>query len=92
MVKPVRKSNIIAKDIGDETLLYSAEEEAIHVLNPTAKLVWDLCDGEHAVGDMEQAIRTSFSVTDEHDVTGDVRQTLEVFAAKGLLQEKGVIE
>jgi len=86
MVKSVHKPGIIAKDIGGETLLYSAEEEAVHVLNPTAKFIWDLCDGEHAVEDMEQAIRESFSLPGEQDVTGDIQQTLELFAAKGLLQ------
>lgn len=85
--RPVRKLGITAKDIGGETLLYSAAEEAIHILNPTAQLVWELCDGEHSMEDMEQAIRASFAVADEHDVTGDIRRTLEVFADKGLLQK-----
>jgi hypothetical protein len=85
MMKPIRKPGITAQDVGDETLLYTAEEEAIHVLNPTAKLVWELCDGEHTVASMEQAIRANFSVTGEHDVGRDVRRTLEVFAEKGLL-------
>jgi hypothetical protein len=84
--RPVRKPGITAKDIGGETLLYSAEEEAIHILNPTAQLIWELCDGEHTVEDMEQAIRTSFSVADENDVSGDIWRTLEVFVGKGLLQ------
>jgi hypothetical protein len=85
MMKPIRKPDITARDVGGETLLYSAEEKAIHVLNPTARLVWELCDGEHTVASMEQAIRANFSVTSEHDVTGDIRRTLETFAEKGLL-------
>jgi hypothetical protein len=85
--RPVRKPGITVKDIGGETLLYSANEEAIHILNPTAQLIWELCDGEHTVEDMEQAIRANFSVAIEHDVTGDIRRTLEVFAGKGLLKE-----
>jgi hypothetical protein len=85
MMKPVRKPGIAAKNIGGETLLYSAEEEAIHVLNPTAELIWELCDGEHTVASMEQAIRASYSVPDGHDVSGDIRRTLGIFAAKGLL-------
>jgi hypothetical protein len=86
MMKPVRKAGITAKGIGDETLLCSAKEEAVHVLNPTAKLIWELCDGEHTVADMEQAIRASFSVADEQDVSKDVQRTLDVFADKGLLR------
>lgn len=85
--RPIRKPGITVKDIGGETLLYSADEEAIHILNPTAQLIWELCDGEHTVEDMERAIRASFSVADEHDVVGDIRETLELFASKGLLKE-----
>ena len=85
MMKPVRKSGITAKNIGDETLLCSAKEEAVHVLNPTATLIWELCDGQHTVADMEQAIRASFSVADEQDVGKDVQRTLDVFTSKGLL-------
>jgi hypothetical protein len=84
MMKPIRKPGITARNIGGETLLYSAEEEAIHVLNPAAELLWELCDGEHTVASMEQAIRANFSVTGERDVAGDIRRTLEVFATKGL--------
>jgi len=83
--RPVRTPGIIAQDVGEETLLYSAEGEAIHVLNPTAELIWELCDGEHTVASMEQAIRVSYSVPDGHDVSGDIRRTLGMFAAKGLL-------
>jgi hypothetical protein len=85
MMKPVRKPGITARNIGGETLLYSAEEEAIHVINPTAELIWELCDGEHTVASIEQAIRASYSVPDGHDVSGDIRRTLGIFAAKGLL-------
>jgi hypothetical protein len=84
--KPVRKPGIIVQDIGGEMLLYSAEGKAVHVLNPTAKRIWDLCDGGHTAEDMEQALRASFSIAAERDVAGDLQRTLEVFAAKGLLQ------
>jgi hypothetical protein len=85
MMKPVRKPGITARNIGDEILLCGAEEEAIHVLNATAGLIWELCDGEHTIADMERAIRTSFSVVNEKDVRRDVVQTLDVLADKGLL-------
>lgn len=85
--RPVRKPGITVKDIGGETLLHSTEEEAIHILNPTAQLIWELCDGEHTVKDMEQVVKARFSVADEHDVAGDIRRTLEAFANKGLLKK-----
>lgn len=85
ITKPVRKEGIFIQDIGRETLLYSDKEKLIHVLNPAAKLIWELCDGTHTVEDMESAIRESFSLSREHDVIGDIQRTLEVFAQKGMI-------
>jgi hypothetical protein len=85
-VKPIRKPGILFKDIGNERLLYSVEGKEIHALNPTAKLIWELCDGGHSCEDMEQAIRAKFAVHDKHDVIGDIKKTLEVLGRKGLLE------
>jgi len=85
MEKPIRSADIIMKDIGGETLLHNSNDKAIHVLNPTAQLIWEMCDGQHTPAEMEQPIRANFSVPDEHDVLGDIQQTLETFTAKGLL-------
>ena len=85
--KPVRKQGIVIQDIGRETLLYSAEGKTIHVLNPTAKVIWDLCDGAHTIEDMEHEIRSSFSFSREHNVIEDVKRTLGIFKDKGILDK-----
>ena len=88
ITKPVRKKSVMIQDIGRETLLYSAEGKAIHVLNPTAKLIWELCDGGHTIEEMEQVIRTRFSIPDNHNVAEDIQHTLEVFVTKGIVEKK----
>lgn len=85
--KPVCKKGITGKDIGGEILLYDLDGDAIHTLNPTAQVIWELCDGEHSVEDMRRSIKASFRVDDNHDVSEDIRRTLEHFQAKGLLQD-----
>ena len=85
---PIRNSDILLQEAGEETLLYSPEGRAVHVLNPTARFVWDRCDGQHSVGDLAQALREQFSVAPVHDLEGDVRRTLETFAEKRLLLEQ----
>lgn len=84
--RPVRTPGIIARDMGGETMLYGADEKAVHVLNETAKLIWDLCDGAHSLEDMQRVIRTHFAVPEQHDVIGDIQRILAIFANKGLLQ------
>jgi len=77
---------LIRQDMGDELLLYDSERETIHTLNPTARLIWELCDGTHTIEDMEQAIRAHFAVSDGHDVSEDIQEILKTFATKGLLK------
>ena len=84
--KPNRNTNLIMKNLGDETILYDPAQKAVHVLNPTAQIVWELCDGEHNIDDMEQALRSKFSVPADHDVKADILQTLETFAAKHMIE------
>ena len=84
--KPVCKPGLMVKDIGDGVLLYSISEDVIHILNPAAQLIWELCDGTHTPMDMEQAIRANFPVPVEYDVGQDIRRLLDVFTNKGLLQ------
>ncbi len=85
--KPVRKPCIFVQDIGREVLLYSAQEKVFHILNPTAKIIWELCDGKHTIEDMEQVIRAKFSFSNGHDVMKDIQQTLQTFVGKGVLEK-----
>ena len=87
-IKPLRKQDIITKVVGNETILYSSGKRVIHVLNHTAKLVWELCDGSHSIEDMERAMRAKFSFSAECDVEKDVREMLDDFAKTGVLEEK----
>jgi hypothetical protein len=84
-LKPLRQTGIVIRDIGGETMLYRSDGKAVHVLNPTAQLIWELCDGAHTPADMEQVIRSHFAVPADASVLGDVEKTLAVFAEQGLL-------
>ena len=83
---PKSKSHILIKEMGHEAILYSDEDEAIHVLNPTARRIWVLCDGQHDVEAIERDLREKFQVPEEHDVRTDVLFTLESFQKKNLLE------
>ena len=85
--KPVRKQGLIVQDMGRESLLYSAEGKVIHVLNLTAKLIWELCDGTHTVNDMERKLRMNFSTSKEHNVVEDIKRTLDLFVSKEIIDK-----
>jgi hypothetical protein len=86
--KPIKKKEILVKDLGKETLLYAASGKEIHVLNPTAQMIWELCDGEHTPTDMEKRVRSKFSIPEGRNVLEDVLKTLSSFEEKGLLSNK----
>jgi hypothetical protein len=83
--KPQRKPEIMANDLGEQMALYSVEGKAVHVLNPTARLIWDLCDGEHSLEEIEAAIRSSFAVPEGQDVQADIQRTVKELSDKNLL-------
>ena len=86
--KPTRKSGLRNENIGNEAVLYNSDQKAIHVLNSTAQVIWELCDGDHTLEDIEQEIRKRFTVPEGYDVISDVRQTLAIFAEKDILEQR----
>lgn len=86
--KPKRKTDWAQLDLGDEAILYTSTAEEIHLLNPTARVIWELCDGEHTLEDMAQALQSAFAVPEGTDLMADVARVLQTFATKGLLSSE----
>lgn len=90
---PLRNPQVQFLEMGNEWLLYSPDQKAVHVLNRTARLIWDLCDGQHPLDQIVQSVREQFSVPQQVDLARDVRQTVDQFASKQLVTAaEGVIE
>jgi hypothetical protein len=77
---------LTAQDLGPELMLYDSRHDEVHILNDTAKIVWEgLVAGkseEQIVGDL----RVRFSIADGDEVLSDVRMLIATFRAKGLLK------
>ena len=85
IINPQRRTDIFVEGSQDEAMLYHPESDELHVLNPTARLIWDLCDGTHSMDDMVNQVRVAFRVPAHVNLQHDVEQTLNEFAQKGLL-------
>lgn len=83
---PLRRDDLVITEVYNQLMLYSVEQGAVHVLNLSAKQIWDLCDGTHSSEQMAEALAAAFSVPDGRDLQADVAATLAVFSEKGLLQ------
>lgn len=77
---------IIAKEQESELMLYDTEEDAVHVLNPTARLVYHLHKKGKTLTEIEQEMRNSFQVDDSLDLRGDVMRCVEELQKKGLIE------
>lgn len=84
--KPMKKSNVHARKLGSEWLLYEAETEKLHVLNPTAEFVWRLCDGSRDIEDIKNEMRNKFKITDEQKLEDDLNAVLNEFVQIGVIQ------
>ncbi len=82
---PLKRADLIVADVHEQSIIYNSQKELIHVLNATAKVVWEMCDGQHTAEDMADRIRQSFAVPAERDILADVHGVLAVFVEKDLL-------
>jgi len=76
---------IIAKDMDSELMLYETEKDSIHVLNPTARLVYDLYKKGMNPTEIDQEMRKSFQADDSRDLYADVMRCLEELRSKQLI-------
>jgi hypothetical protein len=76
---------IIAKDMDSELMLYETEKDSVHVLNPTARMVYHLHKTGRNRTEMEQEMRKRFQVDTAHDLLADVTRCLEELRSKQLI-------
>ncbi len=53
---PIKRADISEQCIGDELYLYGPDGNQLLVLNETGMLIWSLCDGEHALQEIQEII------------------------------------
>jgi hypothetical protein len=52
VVPAARSEGLVVERLGGETLVYDTERDQAHHLNPTAAVVFELCDGRATVGEL----------------------------------------
>ena len=76
-VRPKRRSNVKVREVEGELVVLDLEAKLVHQLNPTARHIWNKCNGQHSVTDIIEQLCKAFDVdriTAEKDVTALVRQ------------------
>ena len=78
-------NKILKKEQGSELMLYDAEADEVHILNPTARLVYELCAQRKGLGAIEHAMRKAFRAERDCDILLDIRQCLIMLKDKKLV-------
>ena len=82
---PCRRDDIEARKLGNEWLLHDPRSGAVHILNDSARRVWELCDGTRSLADIETSLATAYVTPDTANVRQDLEQVLQSFSEKALL-------
>jgi hypothetical protein len=85
MDRPLRKEGVLLEKLEDECLLYDENQMKLHVLNPVAGFVWEMCDGATSISDMEEKVRENFEVPGEVTLKEDLLDIIREFADLELL-------
>jgi hypothetical protein len=81
---PRRRGDVTLQRVGNEAILHDEANRRTHVINGSAALAWELCDGR-SFDEIVAAFAAHFGVEDQR-VRADLEKVLGRFLDQGLLQ------
>lgn len=85
VVLPRRREGLIIESLGAETSVYDEEGRRVHVLNETAALVFEHCDGHTRRRDLLAKLLELYEGADAATLDADLEEILGQFEAESLL-------
>ena len=70
--------------VEEELSLYDPRTEVVHILNPTAAVIWSMCDGSRRVQDISAQITEVYNLT-LAVAEPDVQEVIAKFLEAGLI-------
>jgi PqqD family protein of HPr-rel-A system len=86
-LKPKARADLTFVQIEDEAILYDPESVRLHHLNPSAALIFQLCDGSGSVKELARDIAEELGLPHEETLQ-QVRQVVGHFRHSGILAGK----
>ena len=72
-----------AVETADGMVVYQKDREKVHYLNPTAAMVYELCDGRQTVKSMTAFLQSAFDLPEPP--ASEVRECLENLVSEGVI-------
>ena len=82
--RPVRRDGAAAVELDDNVALYDDVGQLLIMLNSSAAVIWECCDGTTTVDDMVREL-TAAHPDDAAVIGDDVRQTVRKLVELGLV-------
>lgn len=80
-----QSKDVIWRRIGDDIVIIKDGGISTHVLNKTASLIWEMCDGNTDVGKITSKICERFEVSYE-EAYADVNATVNMLTKANILK------
>jgi hypothetical protein len=77
--------DIIWRRIGDDIVIIKDDGLSTHILNKTAALIWELCDGSHGIDEIAASLCERYDVSLE-EARADTRETIEDLTKAGIIK------
>ena len=81
---PAARSNVTSVDLEGEGLLYDEERGTWHLLNPTAMVIWRICDGSGSVEELAVDLADAYGA-DPQTVREGTLEAVRQLGREGLL-------
>ena len=79
------KKNILSKELKGERMLYDPVRDELHVLNATARRIYDLHKEGKGVDEIEVIMRNEFGQADSASLKEDIQNCLDGLKEKELI-------
>ena len=84
-IRMVQAKDIIWRRIGDDVVVIKDDGLATHILNKTAALIWELCDGKRGINEIASVLCERYNVSPE-EARLDTKETIENLTKVGIVK------
>lgn len=84
-MNPKVRRDLTVVELDGELVVYDGSTRALHQLNPSATVVWSLCDGVSPIEQIAADIASTFGAPLDQ-VIPEVTRTVQTFSDAGLLE------
>lgn len=86
MTTPTRRGELMQSSGTEGWTVYEPDSDSLHVLNDSARAIWELCDGQTSPSEMAEAI-SELTGLDLEQARQDVESTLDRLYELGLVTD-----